>query len=192
MAKAGRRRKPGQRRAPSGEISRAAAVVAARSAESEADALSTVVEARVRLYGMTPEVAKSQEAGSLVGRLLLARELRADQAEAARRYYKANIRHQISIGATPDATEPAERSGGSDPDKAFEAFCATAKAEWSRIEAVKGRVMQEQRSLAPSAALDVIVVRGEHVESLVGPLRVMLNALGRLWGLDVVRGEARA
>jgi hypothetical protein len=191
MAKAGRRRKPWQR-APSGELSRSGAAVAARSAESEADALSTVVEARVRLYGMTPEVAKSQEAGSLVGRMLLARELRADQAEAARRYYRANIQHQISIGATPDATEPAERSGGSDPDKAFEAFCATAKAEWSRIEEVKSRVTQEQRSLAPSAALDVIVVRGEHVAALVGPLRVMLNALGRLWGLDVVRGEARA
>ena len=194
MARAGRKCKP-YPRTPSGRISEAKTVIDRRAAETEAEATDTAITARVRMFGVSREEAKQPTMGSVVGRMLRERVIRRDQHEAADRYFKALLRHQIAIGAVPAAREPrdeASSGGGDDPEAAHQAFCVSARAEWHRVEAVVNRVTQEERSLAPKAALDLIVVQGIHDHRLVGPLRVVLNALGRLWHLEVVRGEASA
>lgn len=65
MARAGRKRKQGVKRQPNGQPSRSV------YREEEA-ALTTVVEARMRLYGISKERAKLDLAGYEIGRMALA------------------------------------------------------------------------------------------------------------------------
>ena len=82
-----------------------------------------------------------------------------------------------------------------DPEAAHAAFCVAAKMEWALSQDALRAVMIEQRSLELMAALDILVVKEVDdpptVQRLAGPLRIALNALGRLYGIPVVRAEAR-
>lgn len=185
--KPGRKRKNGPRE-PNGRVNRAWLTT-----QTEKAAMETAVDTRKRLFGLSETDAKQGFAGSVVGRMVLANVLRRDQYDAAKRYLEVSNAYQRAIGAVPDFTQPREGFATSDdPDKAWKAFCGHARRAYSDMMGVLRDLMQEQRSPASLSALDVFLVKDCHEESLVGSLRVALNALGRHFGIPVVRAEQEA
>lgn len=172
--KGGRPRTEGAPREASGKVDRKWA-----AAKTTDDVMRTGVTARMRLFGITYEEAKSQEGGTVIGRMLLAKELSADQARAAERYAEIRNAYQRAIGAVPEtgvAPPPPmfETGGGS-----FEDFCESAKAAQRGLQNCLQSIMAEARSNTPVAALDVFITRDTYAAHLVGDLRIALNALHR-------------
>ena len=187
-----KKRKPGQR-TPSNQLSRSKASREWITNQEQRAAMSTVIEARQRLFGLSEKDAKEGTAGSVVGRLVHARVLRRDQYDAAKRYLEVRNSYQRAIGAPPDFTEPRDALPSSiDPEKAWRSFCGHARRAHDAMMGVLRDLMASERSPAPLSALDVIVVRDIHEANLIGPLRLALNALGRHFGIDVVRTEQEA
>ncbi len=155
--------------------------------------MEPALSARQRLFGLSEADAREGKAGSVVGRLVLNKVLRPDQYEAGKRYLEVRNAYQRAIGAPPDFLEPREAlPASSDPDKAWKAFCGHARRAHDAMMAVLRDLMASERSPAPVTALDVFLVKDIHTPHLVGPLRVALNALGKHFGIDVVRTEQEA
>lgn len=168
--KGGRPRINGAKREPSGRIAKGS------SGES---AMDTAVKARMRLFGITYVEASSQEGGTTVGRMYLAKEITIDQYRAAERYVEVKNAFQRAIGAVPDAGRPPpppefERGVGD-----FESFCARARESYGAMQEQLRTLMAETRSPAAVSALDVFITKDAHVPHLVGDLRLALNALHR-------------
>jgi hypothetical protein len=179
MARAGRKRKQGKR-TPSGRLSRAKAEVRMRMAETERQAMATVLEARQRLFGVTERKAKDPMAGTAVGRLCLSGQLSADQYDVAVRYMDARASYQSSM-----LTRKGGGEGGSIHDvedsESYERWCEHARKVWDEINAVLNDLMVSLRSPAPRSALDVIVVRDVDYPEGTADLRLALNALERFF-----------
>lgn len=158
--------------------------------QTERAAMDTAVSARQRLFGLDENQAKQGEGGSVIGRLVLNKVLRRDQYDAAKRFLEVRNAYQRSIGAVPDFSQPREGGPPSDePERAWEAFCINARRSHDSMLRVLRDLMAQERSPAVMAALDTIVVKDAHVENLVGPLRIALNALGRHFGIQVVQTQ---
>lgn len=170
----GRPRKEGAPRELSGRVDRKWS-----AAKTSEDVMRAGVSARMRLHGLTDEQARSQEGGSVIGRLLIGKEISVDQARAAERYSEVRNAYQRAIGATPESGTPPppplfESGGGS-----FEAFCESAKAAQRALQNCLQSIVAEARSYNPIAALDVFITRDTFAAHLLGDLRIALNALHR-------------
>lgn len=155
--------------------------------------METVVTARQRLFGLSEADAKEGYAGSVVGRLLLNKVIRRDQHDAAKRYLEVRNAYQRAIGAPPDFTQPREAfSPSDDPERAWKAFCGHAKRAHEAMMRCIREVMVSERSPDASAALDAFLVRDIHDPRLLGAFRVVTNALGKHFGLQVVRESQAA
>lgn len=184
--------KPGPR-TPSGQLSRSKDARAWITNQDERAAMAPALEARQRLFGLSEKDAKEGAAGSVVGRLLLNKVIRRDQYDAAKRYLEVRNAYQRAIGAVPDFTQPRDPFAASDdPERAWKAFCGHARKAHDALLKALGDLMASERSPAPMAALDVFLVKDVHEPSLIGPLRMALNALGKHFGLQVVRTEQEA
>lgn len=187
--KGGRPRIEDAERDPCGRISKKGA---------SNSAMDTAVKARMRLFGITYEEGKSQEGGTTVGRMLIAKEITIDQYRAAERYAEVKNAFQRAIGAVPDAGVPPPppefERGVSD----FESFCKQARLTWSGDErtgavgvvGVLRNVMVEHRSPNAVAALDVFITKDAYEPTLVGDLRLALNALHRHFTTERKRAKA--
>ncbi|WP_018184698.1 hypothetical protein [Kaistia granuli] len=141
--------------------------------------MRTGINARVRLFGLTEAQAKTQEGGTVIGRLLIGKEISLDQARAAERYTEVRNAYQRAIGATPETGTPPpppmfETGGGT-----FEDFCESAKAAQRALQNCLQSLAVEARSYNPITALDVFVIKDEFAAHLLGDLRIALNALHR-------------
>jgi hypothetical protein len=182
----GRGRLPGTRE-PNGRLSRRKVHQEARDAETsakeKAENMETGVAARMRLFGLSEAKASQQEAGSVVGRMLIGKQLNQDQYDASRTYLEARNAYHRSQSVKPDTgvppAPPAWETGRGD----FEGFCEGAKARWHGIKQAVQQACLETRSQGPAVALDTIVVHDQHVPHLVGDLRIALNALHRINGV---------
>ena len=168
--KGGRPRKTNVDRDPCGRIAKGS---------NDPSAMDTAVKARMRLFGITYEEGKSQEGGTVIGRMLIAKEITVDQYRAAERYAEAKNAFQRAIGAVPDAGRPPPppmfETGASD----FESFCKRARESYASMQEAMRNVMIEHRSPNAVSALDVFITKDVHVPHLVGDLRIALNALHR-------------
>lgn len=195
----GKGRRPGPR-TPSGQLSRAKAAREWITTHNEKAAMETVVAARQRLFGLSEKDTKEGYAGSVVGRLRLAKVIRRDQYDAAIKYLEVRNAYQRAIGAVPDFTQPPDERAAPrvrdgrilSPDEAWQDFVQGAKRAHARMLRVLGDLIATERSPAPMAALDAILVKDCHEPSLVGPLRSALNALGKHFGLQVVQEAQEA
>lgn len=88
----GRKRKPGKR-LPCGKRPRE---------ETQREAMSTVLEARQRHYGVTARQAKDERLGTAMGRLAFAGHLSADQYAAGQLYGEIMARHRAVMGLPMD------------------------------------------------------------------------------------------
>jgi len=148
-----------------------------------AEAKSVVIEARVR-HGIPRELADLADAGrpnagTIQGRMRLAgmagdREqgINADQYAAAEWYIGRHMAYLRAISAPGRPHEPTDGTGQGG------VTLAEANEEWRKVLRVLQAVSTEQR--APViAAMDTILVRQAFVHTMVGDLRLGLNAIHR-------------
>ena len=88
MTVRGRKRKPGQRY-PSGKRTRH---------ETEREAMSAVIEARRRHYGVTAKQARDERLGTALGRLAWQGTISQVQYEAGREFGELYLRHHLTLG----------------------------------------------------------------------------------------------
>lgn len=90
MAK-GRKRKTGKRH-PSGKL------VQPSGAETQREAMATVLEARQRHYGVTARQARDERVGTALGRLAFGQIITAEQYAAGQKYAEIHHRHHAVMG----------------------------------------------------------------------------------------------
>jgi len=166
--KGGRPRKQGVKRYPCGQI---------HHDEIERAAVHTVIETRMRMYGMTEKQARDPMAGTAIGRLCMGKEISIDQYDVAAKYLAIRSAYLRGIGAPSDGHDPRPEyagSGGSHED-----FVRLAKSNYEAAHEVIKSHMFAERSPNGTVALDMIVVRDVDAPHLVGDLRTLLNVLSR-------------
>src|SRR5690606_34514645 len=156
--KGGRPRIEGAPREASGKIDR----VWSATQQTE-DAMKTAVDTRVRLFGLTKEQARSQEGGTVIGRMYFTGELapRPKQAydllRAAERYYEVHNAYSRAMGAAPEtgvSPPPGIFDGGGGT---YEDFVVAAKESRRAATGCIQTVVAQQRSYGPATAVDMFV-----------------------------------
>lgn len=182
-------KKQSVKREPNGRASRKATNVMERVLDQvdrdTRDAITTGLEARVRVHGVPPENSRDQMAGSFVGRLCMQRNLTRHQYEAALAWLEDMENHAAVISAprSPGAVNLNAAKGRNDHENVdYATRCM------SRYKAANKAVQDKQNELGPHAhlfgALDTLVRRDVPLEHLVGDLRTALNALVRHYRLE--------
>lgn len=183
----GRKRKGNAQRHPSGQVVR-------RSYEErEADVLAVVVDARVRLFGVSQDKAKTQEAGHALGREWLrtrffsdddVEKISAKQVAAAelfekihRNYSRALMAKNVASAGNLDRQGGHDSSDGAEPD-----YVARCSAD-ERAYVESRRVLLDTSPLA-LFAVETWVLEDKQAWSLLRPLRLGLNALVRLYKIE--------
>lgn len=87
----GRKRKVGKRH-PSGKL------VQPGAAETQREAMATVLEARQRHYGVTARQARDERLGTALGRLAFGQVITAEQYAAGQKYGEVYHRHHAVLG----------------------------------------------------------------------------------------------
>ena len=134
MSRAGRKRKNAAR-TPTGQISRARAVV-------EREATSVVVEARMRLYGVARDVAKRPQIGTAIGRMYEAGafgdpddkkqgERARSLVAAAERYARLHAALQSSLDSPGRVIEPRDGESRACPECGQTVRCEACASDWS-------------------------------------------------------------
>lgn len=175
MARRGRKRKQGNRE-PNGRLSRRPNEVKARGGETEQEAMSTVIEMRMRA-GIPQHLARS--VGTLEAALFASEQIDRAQYEASVFYLTCRLKYLSSIEEPHSPKEPKKAGTGVfDPD-AHAKFCARAREVF---EDIRGEVMKTQESMGMTsnlfAALDCLE-RGHLQTYQVDDLRQALNAVDR-------------
>lgn len=169
-------------REPNGRLSRRVVYAREREDMNERDAQSVVIAARMRHTGL-PEAAVSlnhagrPNAGTVHGIMCLRGDLTREQFDAAEWFIGKRAAYLRAIESPNQETGRTEGGGEFDPDK-HAAFCKRAIEDWTAICDCVQTASTEHRSPIMSA-LDVLLVRGIHVEHLVGDARLGLNAVHR-------------
>jgi len=154
---------------------------------SERENLQTVIEARMRVFGIAdPRLARDQLQGTFIGRLLIAHQrskeradgISQDQYNAAQNYLRDRNAWQRAIGAKADYEEARPETAGVGD---YEEFCRRAKAQWGLIRDEITECMMEQRDPAIADSLDKLVVRDMEYWPYVPALRVVLNRLAKFY-----------
>jgi len=167
-------------REPNGRLSRRVVYARERDEMNERDAQSVVIAARMRHTGL-PEAAVSlnhagrPNAGTVHGIMCLRGDLTREQFDAAEWWIGKRGAWLRAIDASD--TAGAGPGGDFDPDKHAE-FCRAARETWQAVCDCIQTASTENRSPLASA-LDVFLVRGHHLNHLVGDFRLALNALHR-------------
>lgn len=123
MSRAGRKRKNAPR-TPTGQISRARAVV-------EREATSVACEARARLHGLPIASARHAEAGSALGRMLLRDQITRDAYDDGMRYARLHAALQSSLDTPGRVIEPRDGESRACPECGQTVRCEGCASDWS-------------------------------------------------------------
>lgn len=208
MGKRGPKPQSGKRQPKTGRLSQALefekARVKAKGDREQWNTMSTALMARNRMYGLPFHAEKQagqkprptahdQNAGSLVGRMVMQGELSRSQGDAAFRYCEDvdNYRKAISAPKIPGAVNLNAVRGASADNADHEAFVrrATLRYLGDRERGITGsRGAVSACQCEPSnrgsnlfAALDYMVLRDEYFKHMMGDLRIGLNALVKFY-----------
>lgn len=169
------------KREPNGRLSRRVVHVREREDMTTREAQSVVIAARMRHTGLSEEAvsinhAGRPNAGTVHGIMYLRGELSRLQFEAAEWYIGKRAAWLRAVDAPGQHTGPSSR-GEFDPDRHAE-FCAQAIKAWQTVlDCIQDASTETRAPLA--SALDVILVRQQHMDHMVGDLRIALNAIHR-------------
>lgn len=172
MAKAGRKRKHDAKRYSSGRA-------------AQENPMTTAIEARARLFNLSPDRAKRQESATAIGRAYDnrgdngARMLSRDQFDALQEWMDAKRKHSIAL-SSPRHRSASDYSGraGFDPsdgtDETYIRFCDSAKA---RHDLLRHAILQS----GPMGhfAVQVWCEQDREDYKLIGDLRLAANQIAR-------------
>lgn len=182
MKRKARRKMLAGHREPNGRLSRRVVYAREREDMNERDAQSVVIAARMRHTGL-PEAAVSlnhagrPNAGTVHGIMCLRGDLTREQFDAAEWFIGKRAAYLRAIESPNQETGRTEGGGEFDPDRHAE-FCRMARESWSAVCDCIQTASTENRAPLMSA-LDVFLVRGHHLQHMVGDLRIALNAVHR-------------
>lgn len=182
----GRKRKPGKRY-PCGKRVRA---------ETERDAMSTVIDARRRHFGVTAKQAKDERLGTALGRLAFRELISEKQYQAGVAFGELYHAHQILMGLpSPSPRSVAgllinEGIFGASPSEPVLEVIERVKRRFADATSVLDVCDREQRMSAgkrPTLLIYRVICTDNDAlhwgEEDIGNLRVALNALVRLFRL---------
>lgn len=170
-------------REPNGRLSRRKDHVEFRTKAEVFENQRVVLEARVRHTGLPAYLVALNEAGrpnagTLHGRMCLSGDLTLDQFATAEWWIGKNAAWLRAIDAPEQHTGPGPTARG-EPDPEKEArFAEAVREEWHAVCDCVQTASTENRAPLMSA-LDVFLVRGHHLQHMVGDLRIALNAVHR-------------
>jgi len=183
---AGRKRKPGKRYACGKRV----------RAETERDAMSTVIDARRRHFGVTAKQAKDERLGTALGRLAFRELITEKQYQAGGAFGELYHAHQILIGMpSPSPRSVAgllinEGIFGASPSEPVLEVIERVKRRFADATSVLDACDREQRMSAgkrPTLLIYRLICAEQDAlhwgEEDIGNLRVALNALTRLFRL---------
>jgi len=177
MSKAGRKRKGGVPRTPSGQRSRAAS-----SYQENVEPILT----RMRMYGLSEFNARDQKASTFIGRLMLGNLVSSPQYDAAIEFLQVYERYQRAL-KSPDALRTSSEggAGGVGESDSYEDWCHSSIDLFEQaMKAVRAEQnILDNRGRNLYAALDYVVRRDEQMWHLVEDARLALNALARHFGI---------
>lgn len=185
----GRKRKLGKRE-PNGRLSRRRDDVQARQGETEAETLSTALEARARLYGLPEKFLRDDRAGTVVGRMNLQDELSGVQYRAAVKWMETRSRYHKALLARGETTGGGTRGTPELVSDEYIGWVRRAVEQWDEASMVLIDLSVSLRTTNVSSAMTWLVERDTYVAGLTGDLRLALNALAKHWGLDTSREAA--
>lgn len=148
--------------------------------------ISTAIEARQRVWGLSPAVSRDQMAGSAIGRYCLQGNITRQQYDAAMIYLEVRNDHLIAVRAPrqPGAVD-LNATHGSSGD--YENINRTHKAI-AAYDEMTGVIREKQIEVGNMGnlfgALDAVICRDVMLEHLLGDVRTALNALVKHYGLD--------
>lgn len=189
-----RKRKPGKRTA-SGQLSRSKEAKAELSVAEAANNISVALEARMRVYGLSPREVLDQRSESEIGRLSLLQE-RGDKAVGlsygqyltALDYRNDYNAYQRAVASRPEYQERRPATGAG--EDAFEEFCRTAIAKWDARQRIIREHMIETRSPNGAEFLRLVVLGDHHLPHLTADGREILNVLAKKQGAKVPEKRA--
>lgn len=182
----GRKRKPGKR-SPCGKRTRQ---------ETERDAMSTVLEARKRHFGVTAKQAKDERLGTALGRLAFRELISERQYQAGVAFGELYVQHQAIMGLP----SPSPRSvagllinegifGASPSEPVLEVIEKLKRRFGAATDALDAcdREHRLSRGRRPTLLVYRVICTDDDAmhspEEDIGNLRVALNALVRLFRL---------
>ena len=182
----GRKRKTGKRY-PCGKR---------RREETEKEAMSTVIEARQRLFGVTAKQARDDRLGSALGRLAFTGRISDEQYQAGAAFAELYQRHHVTMGLpTPSPRSVAallinEGIFGSSPSEPVLDVIEKLKRRFKDATDALDQCDRDHR-FAPGRRPTMLVYRLVCVDEDTrlwtdddfGNLRVALNALARVFRL---------
>jgi hypothetical protein len=182
----GRKRKPGTRY-PCGKRAKQ---------QLEMDAMSTAIEARKRLFGVTSKQAKDERLGTALGRLAFRELISEKQYQAGIAFGELYHRHQTIMGMpSPSPRSVAgllinEGIFGASPSEPVLEVIEKVKRRFADATSVLDACDREQRMSAgkrPTLLVYRVICTDQDAlhwgEDDIGNLRVALNALVRLFRL---------
>ncbi len=155
--------------------------------ETEKEARSVVIDARQRIFGMTEDQAKSDLAGTLLGRLYMAKHITKQQFEAGERYAHDVWRYSVTVlGVTPtvQAQNMLKVKGhqGDDDDTAQRRIDRITAA-WVATETVLGTCPIGSKATLRSVCVTEEDACGDMPMSQMALLRRGLASLARHYGI---------
>jgi hypothetical protein len=184
----GRKRKPGKRYA-CGKRTRQ---------ETERDAMSTVIEARKRHFGVTAKQAKDERLGTALGRLAFRNLISETQYQAGAAFGELYRGHHAVVGLPPPSPRSVagllvnEGIFGGRPDEPDPALIAKLKRRFGDATGALDACDREQRLSAgrrPTLLVYRVICMDEDAMHWpaedIGNLRIALNALTRVFRLNV-------
>lgn len=184
----GRKRKAGARY-PSGKRTRI---------ETERDVLATAIEARKRHFGVTAKQARDERLGTSLGRLAFKRVISDNQYQAGIKFAELHHRFATMFGLPqPNPQSVAnllinEGVFGSSPSEATIDAIERVRKRYDAVRATLDECDREQRYAVgrqPSRLIYQVICLDldvdEQREGDIGSLRIALNALARVFKLEV-------
>ena len=183
---AGRKRKPGKRYACGKRV----------RAETERDAMSTVIDARRRHFGVTAKQAKDERLGTALGRLAFRELISEKQYQAGIVFGELYVQHQAVMGLpspSPKSVAGVLINGGifgASPTEPVQEVIEKLKRRFADAAGTLDACDREQRmsmGRRPTLLIYRVICTDEDAmrwgEEDIGNLRIALNALLRLFRL---------
>ena len=135
---------------------------------------------RAELFGLTLDAAGDQTGGSVIGRLMLTKEISEKQYMALTRYAELADRYR-KVMQVPDSLQ--RTSGGSAMAVPDDGAGIDTRRRWAEVtRAINDAQLGHPGNL--QAALNYIVVRDEFHPHMIGDVRIAANALVRYYRIS--------